>query len=277
MLHHYSNAVVLLPHEAAVARVATGRHDVAQVGRSLDVTRWLAERHGFAATRPLPGADIVEVDTRTTVSFWVYYPQPASPQPLTSAHLGRLLADLHAIPDTPPTLPAWVPLESLSHALHDDAAARALDDAERHWLLRRVSEVRNELATLNWPLGHGLIHGDAWAGNLLWDSADQAGAHVLLGDWDQVAHGPREIDLIPTWHAAHRYGKGPNWVRHFRRYYDHDLIAWPGYPALFAMRDLVQISGPMHRATHSPAHARVLRQRVSSLRAGDTRTVWTAL
>ncbi|MGH3975271.1 MAG: hypothetical protein ACRDS9_18375, partial [Pseudonocardiaceae bacterium] len=31
-------------------------------------------------------------------------------------------------------------------------------------------EVREELATVEWPLGQGLIHGDAWAGTLLWAS-----------------------------------------------------------------------------------------------------------
>jgi hypothetical protein len=38
LLHHYSNAVVLLPSEGAVARVATGLHDVAQIKRSQDVS-----------------------------------------------------------------------------------------------------------------------------------------------------------------------------------------------------------------------------------------------
>ncbi|MGH3931164.1 MAG: phosphotransferase, partial [Pseudonocardiaceae bacterium] len=236
LLHHSSNAVVLLPSQGAIARVATGRHDVAQIRRSQDVARWLVEHHGFAATRPLPGADLVEVDARTTVSFWVNYPQHAPPRPLTSAPLGCLLADLHAIPDLPPDLPPWVPLDSLDHALHDDTAAVALDDTDRHWLLRRVNEVRDELATLNWPLGDGLIHGDAWAGNLLWDAADYAEGRVVLGDWDRVAHGPREVDLIPTWHAARRYGKGPGWTRDFIRHYGHDLTTWSGFRTLLALR-----------------------------------------
>ncbi|MFN2494993.1 MAG: hypothetical protein ABR608_03660 [Pseudonocardiaceae bacterium] len=49
-------------------------------------------------------------------------------------------------------------------------AALVLDDADRDWLLQRIGEVRDELATLDWPLGYGLIHGDAWAGNLLWNN-----------------------------------------------------------------------------------------------------------
>lgn len=278
LLHHYSNAVVLLPAEGAVARVATNAHDVAQIKRSQDVTRWLVEAHGFPATRPLAGIELVEVDARITVSFWVYYPQPCPPQPLTSAHMGRLLADLHAISHLPPDLPRWVALDSLQRAVHDDTAALVLDDADRDWLRWRIGEVCDELATLDWPLGQGLIHGDAWAGNLLWAPHAARGRDgVLLGDWDRVAHGPREVDLIPTWHAAHRYGKGPGWTGDFVRHYGRDLTGWSGFPTLLAMRDLAQISGPLRRAAHSQPHARALRQRVGDLRAGDTSTIWTEL
>ncbi|MGH3926064.1 MAG: phosphotransferase, partial [Pseudonocardiaceae bacterium] len=252
------------------------RHDAAQIKRSQDVTRWLVEEHDFPATRPLAGSELVKLNTQTTVSFWVYYPQPCSPPPLTSAHMARLLAELHALPHPPRDLPRWLPLDSLQHALHDDTAALALDDTDRDWLLRRIDEVRAELATMDWPLEHGLIHGDAWAGNLL-----RATAHgrdgILLGDWDRVSHGPREVDLIPTWHATHRYGKNPDWTRDFVHHYRHDLTGWPGLPVLLAMRDLAQISGPLRRAPHSPPHAQALRQRVSGLRAGDTSTIWTAL
>jgi hypothetical protein len=111
LLHHYSNAVVLLPNENAIARAATSLHDVTQIKRSQDVTRWLVEEHGFPATQPLSNSELVELNTRTTVSFWVYYPQPNPPQPLTSAHMGSLLADLHTIPHPPPDLPHWVPLD----------------------------------------------------------------------------------------------------------------------------------------------------------------------
>lgn len=158
---------------------------------------------------------LIKVDAATTVSFWVYYPQPELPQPLTSAHLGRLLADLHAIPPPPRDLPRWVPLDSLDHALQDDTVAVVLTDTDRDWLHRRVGEVRDELATLDWPLGHGLIHGDAWVGNLLQAPTTHSPDGIVLGDWDRVAHGPREVDLIPTWHAARRYGKGPGWTRDF--------------------------------------------------------------
>lgn len=85
------------------------------------------------------------------------------------------------------------------------------------------------------------------------------------------------MNLIPTWHGARRYGKGPDWVRDFVRHYGYDLTNWPGFPFLYAMRDLVQSTDPLHRAPHSPPHAQVLRQRVNGLRSDDTSTVWIVL
>jgi hypothetical protein len=99
----------------------------------------------------------------------------------------------------------------------------------------------------------------------------------VLGDWDWVSTGPREIDLIPTWHAAARYGKAASWTGDFVSRYGYDLGRWEGYSVLMAMRDLVQLTGPIRRARDSEPHRRALRQRLDSLRCGDTTSVWTAL
>jgi aminoglycoside phosphotransferase (APT) family kinase protein len=154
-----------------------------------------------------------------------------------------------------------------------------LTDADRGWLLEEITATRARLADLDWPLGYGLIHGDAWAGNLLWDTKNpRPGAPPLpiLGDWDGVARGPREIDLIPTWHAATRYGRGPAWAEAFTAHYGYDLTNWTGYPVLSRMRDLVQLTGPLRRTRHGNVFERVLHQRLAGIRARDTST-WTAL
>jgi hypothetical protein len=46
---------------------------------------------------------------------------------------------------------------------------------------------------------------------------------------------------------------------------------------MMAMRDLVQLSGPIRRARDSEPHRRVLRQRLGDLRSGDTTSSWRAL
>lgn len=271
LIRHYSNAVIAVPAENAVARVATGPHDREQVRRSVRVTRWLVE-HGYPSVAPLPGVEPVAVGPEATVSFWRYLPQPDPQTEFDSADLARLLAGLHEL--TPPALELapWQPLVSLEEVLRRDSTPEVLSPAEHRWLLDRVEEVRADLAGREWPLGEGLVHGDAWLGNLM---AGPGGP--VLGDWDRVVHGPREIDLVPTWHATRRYGRGPGWTERFTAVYGHDLARSPVYEDLMAMRDLAQLPGPLRRAPHSPAHRRALRQRLDALMVADTRSSWIAL
>lgn len=273
ILHHYNNAIVYLPAEHAVARFTTGREALQRVQRTQASVRWLIDTHEFPATAPLLGVQAVEVDN-LAVGFWRYYPQPANMPSMDSRDLALLLRRLHLSgePLNPP--PAWEPLTSLFETIHDPSASASLAEDERKWIDGKIAEIRGRLNRLSWPLGFGLIHGDAWVGNLLWDNA---GPHAILGDWDRVSIGPREVDLIPTWHAATRYGQGPAWARQFADVYGYDLAAWDGYPLLLAMRDLVQLTGPIRRAGAAPKYEQALRQRLDALRTGNTSSTWIAL
>jgi hypothetical protein len=275
LIHHYSNAIYLLPVENAIARITYGHDAAERVTRSQAITRWLAEQHHFPATEPLDNTSPV-IANGAVVSFWTYYPQPENASPLTSAHLAALLHLLHRAETPPISLPTWVPLASLHATVHDPLLSAALTEDERSWITGRITEIRDKIGGLDWPLGTGLIHGDAWAGNLL-SHPGVLPVGAVLGDWDWVSTGPREVDLSPTWHAAARYGKAASWVSDFTSQYGYDLGQWDGYPVLMAMRDLVQLSGPIRRARESPPHRQALRQRLDSLRCGDTTSIWTPL
>ena len=173
-------------------------------------------------------------------------------------------------------LETWLPLAPLSAALRDPDAASNLSAPDLDWLRGHVETVRAQVLALDSPLGHGIIHGDAWAGNLLWHTASGPDA-VVIGDWDGVSIGPREVDLIPTWHAAVRYGRGEQWAKNFADIYGYDLATWDGFPSLLAMRDLVQLTGPLRRSHDGPTFAESLRQRMDGVRSGDLKGVWRAL
>ncbi|WP_412540239.1 phosphotransferase [Longispora sp. K20-0274] len=268
LMHHYSNAVYHLPAERAAARVTHGG-DIERACQVQAVVGWLNEHAAVAVTAPLPGAEAVAIDGTTTVSFWEYYPQPDGGPDFTSAHLAGVLRDLHGITDVPFELERWRPLASLAAALEEAVHTQALPADELSWLTGLVADVRNRVTALDSPLGHGVIHGDAWAGNLLWNTAAGPDATVL-GDWDWVSIGPREVDLVPTWHAARRYGRGREWTDDFARVYGHDLAGWDGFETLLLMRDLMQITGPLRRVRDSPVFAEVLRERLSGVRAGTS-------
>ncbi|MFX0578240.1 phosphotransferase family protein [Nocardia nepalensis] len=273
LIHHSSNAVYVLPRHAAVGRVSTNEADPDRPRRTYAVTQWLTARHKFGATAPLPNVEPVRVNGYT-VGFWQYYPQLPDTSGPTSKELGGLLRSLHDLPTPEIELQRWTPLASLRGALLEDRATGTISDKERSWLLRRIDEIRKELSELDWPLGVGLIHGDAWAGNLLWDSRTNP-VRAILGDWDWVSIGPREVDLIPTWHAAVRYGRDETWVQNFIEEYGYDLSQWSGYRVLLDMRDLVQVTGPLRRATASAEHADRLQQRIDDIRAGNRTTSWS--
>ncbi|WP_112273527.1 phosphotransferase enzyme family protein [Lentzea terrae] len=270
LIHHYANVVCLLPAERVVARIARDGQ-VGRVQTALHLARWLTDVHGYPATAPLPSLEPVVVDDSTVVTFWAYYPQPPGVVSPDSAHLGRLVRRLHQLP-TPPVnlpLPVWQPLRSLEALVTGPNGSAALSRGDQRWLLNRIDEVRRDLAALDWPLGFTTIHGDAWAGNLLWDTA-ATDVPVRLGDWDTACHGPREVDLIPSWHAAVRYGRGPQWAEAFALAYGYDLSAWDdGFPILFAMRDLVQLAGPLRRAADESTFAAAVQQRLDGIKAGD--------
>ncbi|MEV4927880.1 phosphotransferase family protein [Streptomyces roseoverticillatus] len=80
------------------------------------------------------------------------------------------------------------------------------------------------------------MHGDAYPGNTLWD-----GESVRLGDWDEAATGPRELDLANT-HQGARFGRTPAAIDAFTSAYGHspwrlagtfrpDLDARPSHPS----------------------------------------------
>jgi len=275
LIHHYANAVFLLPAENAVARVArsSSRGQAAQT--AVEVTRWATDVHGYPATRPLADLPAALVADDVVITFWSYYEQPAEQAPVTSADLARLIRHLHALPAPPTQLPPWRPLVSLETTVLKAPTSAAFTEADRELVLARIDEVRDDLSSLDWPLGQGLIHGDAWAGNLLVDSTSDP-VRVVLGDWDGVAYGPREIDLAPTWHAATRYGRGQEWADRFSQVYGYDLAGWPGCDVLLQMRDLMQLTGPLRRATPGSRYEQALRQRLEGIRSGST-TVWHPL
>ena len=263
LIRLFATAVYQLPAAGAVARIAlvTSPRSVERLATSVRVTRWLTET-GFPAVEPLP-VDQPVVTHGCAVTFWRYLPQHGpAPRP---ADLGHLLRQLHALGTPPFPLPAYQPLVSVSRAIRE---SQALTEDERGWLAGHCDRLMHAYRQLSFDLPEGMIHGDAWQGNLLRD-----GKRVVLADWDAVSTGPREIDLIPTLQAA-RFGLPRHDRDAFTAAYGHDIRSWAGYPLLRDIRALSTMTALLRDAHHDPTAFEQLQVRLTSLRTGDTRQ-WT--
>jgi phosphotransferase family enzyme len=265
LLRYHVNAVYYLPHAAAVARMSPSRR-TEQARTVVQVTRWL-RTNGFPATTPLDFEQPVEVGNHV-VTFWRHYDQTGRRLP-PPRELARLLRQLHAFELPPYPLPTYRPLDSFREELKTYGPA-VLSDDEYNFLQDRAAGLLRAYAGLASDLGLGLVHGDARLGNLLWDNGS-----VVLGDWDSVSVGPRELDLVITYQGT-RYGRSEADLDEFGRVYGWDVRTWPGYTTLRDIRDLQTLGAPLRLAVDRPAVADELRHRLAGLRAGDQAQQWSS-
>ncbi|WP_200873265.1 phosphotransferase [Actinokineospora spheciospongiae] len=264
LLHQHATAVYLLPHCDVVARLHTG--DPAPALRAVAITRWLNDQD-FPAVAPLPGVDPV-IDEEHVTTFWHHYPASHPPAHADPADLGRLLRRLHGLPPAPLELPAYHPLVSLRAAL---ANCTCLTDTDRTWLTDTAATLLADFERLDFPLGRGQLHGDAYPGNMLHDPSTGT---WLLSDWDETATGPRELDLANTYQGV-RVGRTTADLDRFATAYGHDLRTWPGLATLIRIRDLHTLGSFIHRADQGDQDAATeLRHRLHVLRHAGFLIPW---
>ncbi len=265
LLRYHVNAVYHLPHAGAAARLAAARR-AAQARTSIHVTRWLCSK-GFPATAPLDVEQPVEIGGQV-VTFWRYYDQNDRRLP-PPRELARLLCDLHTFDLPPYPLPTYRPLDSFREELKT-YGPMVLADIEYRFLSDRTAELLHAYARLSSALGQGLIHGDARIGNMLWD-----GDAAVLGDWDSVSIGCRELDLVITYQGT-RYGRSKADLDEFAAVYGWDVRTWPGYTTLRDIRDLQTLGAPLRLAVDRPEVADELHHRIRGLRSGDQMQQWSS-
>lgn len=263
-LHHHATSVFLLAAEEVVVRVSPISQQ-RNLATAVSLTRWLVS-NGFPATEPADVPQPVAYEPYA-VTFWRHYPQPEHGLPPTG-RLGDLLRVLHSLPAPPVTLPQYQPLASLKGAVE---SSTYLTPDQRTWLMERRQEFLNDYVDLDFPLGHGHIHGDAYPGNTLWDDRD-----IRLGDWDEAAIGPREIDLANTFQGV-RFGRTSAELDDFTLRYGYDIREWPGFLVLVGMRDLHTLGSFIRRADRGDtAAAHQLLHRIETLRNGDDQAKWSS-
>ncbi len=260
-----SNAVYRLA-EPVVARIARPGAGMEAARRTVAVARWL-ESAAYPAVRAL-GIEQPVVVNGHAVTFWEAVSDDGS-EYAAIAQVAEVIARLHAL--TAPEslrLPELAPFENAGERI---ASSDWLNPGDRDFMKGELARLQGEYARLEFALPHGVIHGDANIGNVLRDSS---GNPVVI-DLDDFATGPREWDLIQTalyydhygWHTREEYET-------FTKVYGYDIMRWPGYPALAAIREFIQVTWMVQKAGEKKETETEARKRVDALRTGASRKNW---
>lgn len=262
LLRFTNNAVYALASVPAVVRIV-GSHALRHRVYKVVAVAEHFEQHDVPAVRLYPGVPqpIVVGEDVATVWRWV----PHARRRPAARDLARLLAQVHRLP-RPREVARWAPLDDVRARLVD---AEELDPADRRFLLDRCGEVNEQLRGLDFPLGEALLHGDAHLGNVL--PSDEG---PVLCDFDSAAVGPREWDLVPVAVGVQRFGEPVDVYRELADRYGFDVLSWPGYPVLRAVRELKLATSVLPSLRSNPEVRPELRRRLDDLRAGRADTRW---
>ena len=261
-----SNAVYHLA-DPVVVRIARPEAGTVSAERTVAVARWLASAD-YPAVRALDLDQPIVIDGHA-VTFWESVSDDGD-EYAAIAEVADVIARLHRL--TPPETLHLPALEPFGEAEERIAQSRWLTPDDRDYMTAELARLRTEYARLEFPLPQGVIHGDANVGNVL---HDRHGNPVVI-DLDAFAIGPREWDLIQTalyydhfgWHTREEYET-------FTRVYGYDLMQWPGYPVLAAVREFVMVTWMILKVEESEPTAAETRKRLQALRTGASRRDWS--
>jgi len=181
-----------------------------------------------------------------------------------------LLSTVHAVPVEPLELPVWDPISGIRERI---ASATAVPPGTLGYLTGQCDEVAIELAELESVeplLGPGLVHGDAFLGNVIVGPTGP-----VLCDFDSTSWGPREWDLTPVAVGARRFGYGAERQHRLAAAYGVDVTEWKGFAALRRVRELQLVTSVLPVLGANPALRPQWRFRLDSLRRRDTDARWT--
>lgn len=285
LLHYAVNAVYQIDANGVVVRMAGGPGARSQVSFVARVASAFADLD-LPTIRLAPRFNKpVHVDG-WSATVWTLLPQP-SDQSFAPVDLAAPLRAMHAVTHAMPDLPAWDTVgtarDRLTRLVDDHDPSRLAvfhgwastvvgvslpDLVER--LMRRCDELDAALSAVKWTLPRSLVHGDAHLRNLLWTPDGT----IVLCDFDSVASGPPEWDLVPAVHGVVRYRDDPARNAAFVDAYGFDVTQSPGWDVLRRVRDLQLVASVIANVAAQPDRADELAHRVRTVLADDDTAVW---
>ncbi|MET9952758.1 phosphotransferase [Streptomyces sp. NPDC006339] len=266
LLRGHTNAVLLLEKEQVVAKIARKGTDAGSVARTVAFVRWLLDA-GFP-TVPLHACDQPLVVDGHAVTFWTYLPQPE--HPVAAGALAGPLKRLHSLPPPPIALAEHDNIRAIRRSL---TAITCLPAVALGFLEEEADRLEEALGDVQFSLAPGLIQGDPQHRNAL----HTPGGSAVLCDWDTVAQGQPEWDLVTVEVHCRRFGYGQAHYQAFVDAYGWDVTRSAGYPVLRDIRELRMITTNARKVRHAPESLSEIQRRVEGLRMRDKQLTWNIL
>nr|WP_228873935.1 aminoglycoside phosphotransferase family protein [Streptomyces halstedii] len=266
LLRGHTNAVILLGSEQTVVKIARRGSRIDDVRRTVVFVRWLMNL-GFP-TVPLHPVDQPVVVGQHALTFWRYLPQPD--QPVAAVQLAKPLYALHTLTALPVTL---VEHDNLSAIRRSFAAITCLSQEDLSYMNECAEQLESDLRNVEFELSRGVIQGDPQHRNAL----HAIGGGAVLCDWDTVATGQPEWDLVTVEIHCRRFGHGERHYKAFADAYGWDVTRWSGYQTLAAIRELRMITTNARKVRHAPSTLQEVKRRVHGLRTRDKSMRWHIL
>ncbi|MET9290830.1 phosphotransferase [Streptomyces sp. NPDC003077] len=265
LLRGHTNAVVRLATSPVVVKIARRGSHPSDVERTVRFVRWLMEQN--FPTAPLHPVEQPVLVGQHAVTFWTYLPQPS--HPVAAQQLAKPLYALHSLPTPPVALPSLDPVGAIRSSL---TKITDLPGPATRFLSQRLDRLVGQLAEVRFPSPETVVQGDPQHRNALHDGHD-----AVLCDWDTVALGHREWDLVTIEIHCRRFGYSAAHYRAFAETYGYDITRWAGYPVLRDLRELRMITTNARKIRYAPDSRVEVERRIDGLQCEDTQLCWHIL
>jgi aminoglycoside phosphotransferase len=255
LIRQGENTLYRLTDHVVVRIARSGQVDAAR--KEVAVSRWMASV-GINAIEALEEIEQPVVLDGIPVTFWRELPEHRHG---SFSEVAAALRQLHAAPiPTAFELPPLAPFVRLPERID---GASTLSEDDRAWLRRRLDDLQQAYAELPPGLPTSVIHGDAWAGNVV---VTEEGDAVFL-DLERCSVGSPEWDLVSTAVRYSTFGTmSAAQYDAFAHAYDHDVMEWPGFETLRDIRELRVTCYAAQRANENEEFCSEAALRVASLR-----------
>lgn len=259
------NSIYRLAGQVIARLTREGQQPTAR--REVMVARWLGAE-GLPAVRPLDVDQPVSVDGRA-VTLWHEIPIRRGARPGEIAGAIRRLHDLPIPEDL--GLTELAPFVRIADRVE---AATGLSGKDRSWLLGRLDDLTGRYRSAS-PSRLCVVHGDAWAGNVVVAEDDE----VTLLDLERCSVGPPEWDLVST--AIKLTSVASITEAEYAEFctrYGADVTQWEGFELFRDIRELRMCTYVVQLAAENPAAKVEAEHRIRCLQglSGPRPWTWTA-